>query len=130
MQKEKVETPEIKDLKTLTRELLTIDAEKWANLFSNLSATQLRKYYNEIIKIEAQIEGEGDNEEAFKKIEPIFAMLKSRVVYDRTRQGEKKFPEAFKKFIDGYIDKVRSLQEFRNFKLFFESILGFFPKKS
>jgi len=127
--------PQIKSLEVLTRELLTDDAKIWAESFArgNLTPTQLRKYYNEIKAIEAKIEGERvgreeDKDMAFKKYEPLFAMLKSRVAYDRTRFG-KKFPDSFKKFIDGYVDKVRSFQEFANFKLLFESIVGFFPKK-
>lgn len=131
-QQQSISLPQIKDLKILTRELLTTDAKNWAEEFANgkLTTTQLRKYYNEIKAIEAKIEGEKeDKEKAFKKYDAIFAMLKSRVAYDKTRLG-KNFPDSFKTFVDGYVDKVKSFQEFTNFTLLFESILGFFPKKS
>lgn len=132
-QQQSINLPQIKDLKILTRDLLTTDAKNWAESFAsgNLSATQLRKYYNEIKAIEAKIEGEKEENKdiAFGKYDAIFAMLKSRVAYDKTRLG-KNFPDSFKTFVDGYVDKVKSFQEFTNFTLLFESILGFFPKKS
>jgi CRISPR type III-A-associated protein Csm2 len=111
----------------LRRELLTTEAESIAKSFerSGLTNTQLRKFYNEVKALQAQIEAtEGNDEEKFKKNEALIAMLKSKVAYARHRpQGEK--IEELKKFIDACVDKIHSLQDFKDFTIFFEAVVGF-----
>lgn len=111
----------------LRRDLLTKEAEAFAKEFekSRLTNSQLRKFYNEVKAIEAQVEATtGSDEEKFKKNEAIIAMLKSKVAYSRNRpQGEK--VEELKIFIDTCIDEVKSLGNFKDFVLFFEAVVGF-----
>jgi len=111
----------------LRRKLLTDEASEIAKEFkrSNLTNSQLRKFYNEVKALKDRIEAtEGNDEEKFKKNEAMIAMLKSKITYARYRPQGKNL-EALKKFIDTFIDKIRSFQDFEDFIIFFEAVVGF-----
>jgi len=111
----------------LRRELLTAEASKIASEFkrTNLTNTQLRRFYNEVKALKARIEAtEGSDDEKFKKNEAMIAMLKSKITYARYRPQANNL-KALKKFIDTFIDKIRSLQDFKDFTIFFEAVVGF-----
>ncbi len=113
----------------LRKELITSDAKKIADDFKNsgLTTTLMRKYYHEIKALEAKIEAtEGSDEEKYKKNEANIFMLISKVNYDGQRSETKNRIAALKDFIEILIgEKVKNLQDFKDFVLLFEAIIGF-----
>lgn len=129
-QQQSASLPQIKfrdEKGNLRRELLTTEAKSIAGNFegSGLTNTQLRKFYNEVKALQAQIEAtEGDDKEKFEKNEAMIAMLKSKVAYARYKpQGEK--VDELKKFIDACVDNIKTFQNFKDFTTFFEAVVGF-----
>uniref|UniRef100_A0A7C4UBY4 CRISPR system Cms protein Csm2 n=1 Tax=candidate division WOR-3 bacterium TaxID=2052148 RepID=A0A7C4UBY4_UNCW3 len=110
----------------LTKELLYEKAKKTAEYFekSNLTTSQLRKFYNEVKSLEAKIEAtEGNDDEKYKKNEALIYMLISKVNYSYNRDKSK--VEALKDFIEEMVPKIKNLQDFKDFAKFFEAIVGF-----
>jgi CRISPR-associated protein Csm2 len=120
----------------LTKELLYEKAKKTAEYFekSNLTTSQLRKFYNEVKSLEAKIEAtKGDDDEKYKKNEALIYMLISKVnySYNRDKVYDKKIDDyvskiaALKDFIEEMVPKIKNLQDFKDFAKFFEAIVGF-----
>jgi len=118
----------------LRRELLTSDAESWADwLYDNkngVTATQLRNFFNEVKALQSRIEAGG-----FSSNEAMIGLLKSKAAYAYAR-AEKKRKNGFeylKSMIEQSVDlifKSTNLKEsektFNDFALFFEAVMGFF----
>ena len=101
-------------------------AESIARILNNgkkpdISTTQYRKFYEEILKLNEKASGVDFDVE----ILPFVKMLVSKVQYSQSRKacGEK-----YVEFMKTSINKVNSKEELANFKLFLEAILGFMPK--
>ncbi len=118
----------------LRRELLTSEAENWADLlFDNgkgVTATQLRNFFNEVKALQSRIEAGG-----FTASEAMIGLLKSKAAYAYAR-AEKKRKKGFdylKSMIDQSVDLIfksnnqkKSEEAFNDFALFFEAVMGFF----
>jgi CRISPR-associated protein Csm2 len=117
-------------------ELIEDEADKLGKLFANgginrsqryekLSSSQLRKFYNEVKALDAQI-----TEENFSESLPFILMLKAKANYAYRGGGRnKKIPESFKDFIIKNVEivsKERNYQSFDNFTTFFETVVGYF----
>jgi len=112
------------DKKIIRAELLTDDARKYAKEFvrRRLNPTQLRKYFNEVRALEAQVKAKG-----YPIVEPLIKMLKSKVAYGMRRSGgQQSLPENFKGFIDQSVDAIQDEKDFNAFVKHFEAVLGFF----
>ncbi len=106
----------------LRRELLVTEAEIWAkSLGVSVSLTQLRKFYNEALSLKSKIK-----EKEFEEMKALVGMMISKAHYSKVR--DKKNEELYR-FIYSCIDSVKSAQDFEDFVLFFEAVLGFFPRK-
>ena len=130
--------PSFKDEKVVFREnghiresLLTTDAESYAAKFLErpqqqpLTSAQLRRFYNEVKALEARIEAGG-----FEANAPLVKMLRSKVAYACPRQNNsRKIPESFARFLWKHIEHIRSKQDFEDFCLMFEAVVGFFYGK-
>jgi len=106
--------------------LLTTDAEREAESFvrDGLTSAQLRRFYNEVKALEAKIEASG-----FEANAPLVKMLRSKVAYACPQQGNQKIPKSFATFLWKHIEHIRSKQDFEDFCLMFEAVVGFFYGK-
>jgi CRISPR type III-A-associated protein Csm2 len=111
----------------LRRELLTSEAENWADLLydnkNGVTATQLRNFFNEVKALQSRIEAGG-----FAVNEALIGLLKSKAAYAYAR-AEKKRKNGFgylKSMIEQCSDLSKSEEAFNDFALFFEAVMGFF----
>lgn len=111
----------------LRRELLTSEAETWANLLydskNGVTATQLRNFFNEVKALQSRIEADG-----FAANEAMIGLLKSKAAYAyaRAEKKRKKGFEYLKNMIEQCSDLSKTKQDFDAFALFFEAVVGFF----
>lgn len=116
-----------RDDRQLRRELLTSDAEKWANfLYDNkngVTATQLRSFFNEVKALQSRIEAGG-----FTANDAIIGLLKSKAAYAlvRAEKRRKKGFKYLKNMIEQCVDLSKNEEAFNDFVLFFEAVMGFF----
>ena len=118
----------------LRRELLTSEAENWADLLydnkSGVTATQLRNFFNEVKALQSRIEAGG-----FAVNEAMIGLLKSKAAYAyaRAEKKRKKGFEYLKSMIEQCVDltfksndQKESEKALNDFALFFEAVMGFF----
>ncbi len=115
------------DMKTA---LLNVAQEK-AQIFEDVSPTKLRAYYNEILSLKEKLIHRSDDESLWCK----FYLLKAKVNYDNKRKvaGKKVISETFKKFIEEAVNTISEKKDIcllEKFCLFFEAVVGFFPKST
>jgi len=135
------------DQNRLRRDLLVKDAQDWADkIAEHVSYTQLRKFYSEALALKSRLEEKvkdkvkelGDKkgkEEGFKESEALIGMLISKANYSKIKskflKDKKKYQnEELFNFIYACVTAVHSEQDFNDFVLFFEAVLGFFPRKN
>lgn len=117
----------------LRRELLTSEAEQWADFLHNngngITATQLRNFFNEVKALQSRIEASG-----FQANDALIGLLKSKAAYAYAR-AERKRETGFrhmKSMIEQGVDLTKSVdprkaeEAFNDFALFFEAVMGFF----
>jgi len=88
-------------------------------LVKKLSSTQIRKFYEEVLNLKAQVE----NGKEFRKILPYFKMLKAKanVAYQRDVINTN-----FKTFIEKNVDYVGSDEDrFKIFCTLFEAVVAY-----
>jgi len=93
--------------------------DKKGNPRKKLSSTQIRKFYEEVLNLKAQLE----NGASFRKILPYFKMLKAKanVAYQRDVINTN-----FKIFIEKNVDYVEDNEErFKIFCTFFEAVVAY-----
>lgn len=111
----------------LRRELLTSEAETWADLLydnkNGVTATQLRNFFNEVKALQSRIEAGG-----FVANEAMIGLLKSKSAYAYARAEKKRKTgfEYLKNMIEQCVDLSKSEEAFNDFALFFEAVMGFF----
>ncbi|MGP1580355.1 MAG: type III-A CRISPR-associated protein Csm2 [Wolinella sp.] len=83
-------------------------------------STQIRGFYDYIVKLEqdAQIQD-------FSEILPFVKMLNSKAAYSQSR-GHASYE--FVKMINKCVEQVKTKEDLRVFKLFFEAVIGFSQK--
>jgi CRISPR type III-A-associated protein Csm2 len=111
------------DQNRLRRELLVEEAEYWANrMAKRVSYTQLRKFYSEALALKSKME-----EKTFEEVEALVGMLISKANYSKVKSNFKN--KVLFDFIKSCVDAIHSAQDFYDFALFFEAILGFYPRQ-
>ncbi|MDY0365872.1 MAG: type III-A CRISPR-associated protein Csm2 [Arcobacteraceae bacterium] len=112
---------------TKNSELFNSVAEDWAKKIGNkVKNTQIRKFYDYILDYTER--SKNMNQETFtSEILPFIKMLNSKVAYASTRSsgGGSLVNEAFVQMIKDGIVGIKSVEDLRNFKLFFEAVIGF-----
>ena len=99
--------------------LLNQDAEKQADaLHKNINSAQIRRFFGEVKNLSLRLE----QGRPWTQIEPLFRMLRSKAAY---ASGTRKVPEEFSVFITDNVDRVKDVQDFKAFVLYFEAVLGF-----
>ncbi|WP_148799191.1 type III-A CRISPR-associated protein Csm2 [Campylobacter concisus] len=111
--------------------LIVLDYKKDLNLFdttaktvaekiSGTKATQMRAFYDYVIELEQK-----SNTEDFSEILPFVKMLNSKAAYSNARRHS---TSEFVEMINKCVAQVRTKDDLRVFKLFFEAVIGFSKK--
>ncbi len=112
-------------------------AEDWSKQLENESKkpngkengknkiNQIRSFYDKVIELQEKSEGMSDDKYK-QEIFPFVVMLKSKVAYAKTRGL---VSDTFVNMINQCVDEATTVAKMQNFKLFFEAVIGFYPKK-
>lgn len=111
--------------------LIVLDYKKDLNLFdttaktvaekiSGTKATQMRAFYDYVIELEQK-----SNTEEFSEILPFVKMLNSKAAYSNARKHSS---SEFVEMINKCVAQVKTKDDLRVFKLFFEAVIGFSKK--
>ncbi|RKY29872.1 MAG: type III-A CRISPR-associated protein Csm2 [Candidatus Omnitrophota bacterium] len=117
------------DLRGGLKDALTRDAEKIAKdigekIFGKeTNPSKVRQYYQVIVRLRDKLKSDSGNASVWNE----FYMLKPKAQYDFNR---KVINSVFQKFISEAVDKIDSKEDFERFALFFEAVVGFFPKNT
>ena len=103
----------------IRKELLNEDAEKRASKLvrESVTATQLRKFYNEFKGLEKRVNAKG-----FESVLPLIKMVRSRAFY---ASNGNKIPRSFKDFLVKNVEAINGKKDFEAFLLHFEAVVGF-----
>jgi CRISPR type III-A-associated protein Csm2 len=107
----------------LRRALLVKEAEGFAKKlnYGGVSFTQLRNFFNEVLALKEKLKVK-----PYEEIEAEIGMLVSKANYKKVR--ERKNTELFK-FIKQGVDSIKSGENFKDFAVLFEAVVGFFPRR-
>ncbi len=105
--------------------ILVEEAKKFADDMANtgVSFTQLRSFFNEILTIKESMTTEN---KTYEEMAAIIGMLISKAHYRMVR--EPKNTELYN-FINSGVHSLESKQDYLDFALLFEAVVGFFPRK-
>ena len=90
------------------------------------NANQIRNFYDKVIELNKKAQNCESEEEYKKNIYPFVVMLNSKVAYAKTRNL---VSDTFVEMINQCVKEADSIKKMNNFKLFFEAVIGFYPKK-
>ena len=132
MKKIKKEGYRNKEKTILRKELVSTEAENIAKELKKekLSKSQLRSFFNEINKLKSKyIKGiEEENQEKLENLGIELLILKSKLEYKKGKSGNDKLPENFyifmKESIDYIVENDKKIS-FKDFKIFFETVVGY-----
>ncbi len=106
-------------------------AKKWSEQLEKESdrtsnkINQIRSFYEKVMELNEKAQNMTD--ETYKKeVFPFVIMLNSKVAYAKTRSL---VSNSFVSMINQCVEKSITIKKMNNFKLFFEAIIGFYPKK-
>jgi CRISPR-associated protein Csm2 len=108
-------------------ELFNETAQMWAKEICGtrrdcgVKSTQLRNFYEKVMELEEKAEREN-----FDEVLPFVKMLNSKVAYAKTRGTVN---DIFVTMMNQCISQVNTRDTLKLFKLFFEAVIGFYPKK-
>ena len=132
MKKIKKEGYRNKEKTILRKELVSTEAENIAKELKKekLSKSQLRSFFNEINKLKSKyIKGiEEENQEKLENLGIELLILKSKLEYKKGKSGNDKLPENFYIFMKESIDYIVENDKkiyFKDFKIFFETVVGY-----
>jgi len=114
---------------TKDTELFNETAREWAEAICGdgrdcrVKSTQLRNFYDKVMELLDEVEKE---HKPFEEVLPFVKMLNSKVAYAQTR---KHVTREFVDMMQQCIKQVDSPEKLKVFKLFFEALIGFYPKK-
>jgi CRISPR-associated protein Csm2 len=120
----------------LNPEWVTVKAEEAAASFyeinphtnrvddrKSLKNSQLRKFYGEFKKLEAEVNQVGDGaEERFLSVLPRIKIAAAKVTYAQARGV---VPGSFVSWMTNHCKQINSLVDFRAFLLHFEAVVGY-----
>lgn len=90
---------------------------------NSIKNSQLRRFFNEFKGLERKLDQQqGDKDEAFKSVKPLIKMANAKVEYAKAR---KVVPDAFVKWLQGHVQAVETVADFKAFLLHFEAVVGF-----
>ena len=131
---EKIEFWEDKQKGILKATLMDKQAEDWAqavfndakrdkrNEPQNNKPTQLRRFYDEVVRFDSLLKGNEDST-AFEKYLPYVKMLNAKVSY---ANGRDHVTGRFVEMIKTCVSHVETREDFEAFKSFFEAFMGYY----
>ena len=99
--------------------------EKESDRTSN-KINQIRSFYDKVMELNEKAQNMTSDEQYRKEVFPFVIMLNSKVAYAKTRSL---VSETFVKMMNQCVEKAITVEKMNNFKLFFEAVIGFYPKK-
>jgi len=103
-------------------ELFGKTAESWAEAINRTKKTQARNFYDKVLELEKEIK-----EKDFESVYPFIKMLNSKVAYAVNRRVvSQEFQDMMNQCLSQISADKKGKQTFKNFKLFFEAVLGYF----
>ncbi len=106
-----------------TPDIFDATAEEIADILSSNrdrnKASQIRQFYDEIVRFE-------QSHKDFNVLKPYIRMLTAKATY---RKERKHVDENFVAFIRDNVRRIDSPDALKHFRLLFEAVLGFMPKK-
>ena len=104
-------------------------AQEWAIAISeernSAKSSQMRNFYEKVMEWDEKASKMPDDQ--FREdVLPFVKMLNSKVAYAKTRGT---VDNKFVQMMNDCIRQVNSASDLRIFKLFFEAVIGFYPKK-
>lgn len=97
-------------------------AQDWGNLSKSTKKTQIRKFFDEVKNINIAMHSV-KNEDGYKKFEPRFSMLRSKIAY---AVGRRVCDKNFQDFFVTCRLQIKNLDDFDVFVNLFECVYGFF----
>ena len=135
-QEAKVEVQEILLDYELQSQLFGDIAQNWAKKIEKEKkeskdklnkSSQIRRFYDVVLELNEKAQNKSSDEEYKKEVYPFVVMLNSKVAYAKSRDL---VSDSFVKMINQCVTKSSdSRKKMNNFKLFFEALIGFYPKK-
>ncbi len=129
-----IEEPKITLDYEIQEQLFGNIAEEWAKIIENdkknskdkiNKSAQIRRFYDSVLELNEKAQNMTD--EIYKKeIFPFVIMLNSKVAYAKSREL---VSNSFVKMINQCVKESTTVKKMNNFKLFFEALIGFYPKK-
>lgn len=86
---------------------------------------QIRGFYEKVIELNDNAENLSD-EQYIKGVYPFVVMLNSKAAYAKSRGL---VSDTFVSMIGECVKKAKTVKKMKNFKLFFEAVIGFYPKQ-
>jgi CRISPR-associated protein Csm2 len=112
----------------LIPELMDSEAERIARELGQVSTTQLRRFYEDVLNLRQRLAaavGRQDNaEEVFSRLRADFKMLKAKAVYANGRSG-KAFPRELLQFFIDHVEAVKNARDFEAFCKHFQAVVAF-----
>ena len=102
-----------------SNELFTQENKKQVKEKEKITVTQIRKFFNEMLKRKTAIE---TGASTFENEYPYILMLKAKVAYAYARGN---INQTFKKFIEESLNLISNESDFKVFVDFFESIIAY-----
>lgn len=88
---------------------------------------QIRGFYDKVLELNEKAQNASSDEQYKKEVYPFVVMLNSKVAYAKSRDL---ISDTFVKMINQCVEKSSTSRKMmNNFKLFFEAMIGFYPKK-
>ena len=86
--------------------------------------TQLRKFYDEVLRLDMEARGQKDEkEDQWHRILPLVHMLTAKAAYAK---GRKLVSDTFLNFIKESVEQIKDPEDLSVFASFFEAVMGFY----
>jgi CRISPR type III-A-associated protein Csm2 len=108
-------------------DLFDTEASKWAGKMEKVSRAQMRRFFDEIKRLERKM----NSKEKWEDILPYIKMEKSKIVYTVARakknckNEDKQAYDNLKAFIFECIDAINKPDDYKIFSQFMEAVYGF-----
>ena len=113
---------------SLVSALMDSQAEDLAQRLSQVTTTQLRRFYDDVLTLRQRLMAEQrqgrDKEAVFNDLRADFKMLKAKAVYAHGR-SEKTVPRPLLQFFIDHVAAVNSARDFEAFCKHFQAVVAF-----
>lgn len=113
---------------SLVPTLMDSQAEKLAQDLRQVTTTQLRRFYDDVLTLRQRLAAEQrqghDKEAVFNNLRADFKMLKAKAVYAHGR-SEKTMPRLLLQFFIDHVAAVNNAREFEAFCKHFQAVVAF-----